>query len=69
MLFRSLYALSTIEAERGWFFEHGRLPAPRAKAMIAEINALCGRLRPAARTLVDAFGVPDEAIAAPIALA
>jgi acyl-CoA oxidase len=63
-----LYALTTVEAERGWFFEHGRLPPPRAKAVIAEINALCARLRPHARTLVDAFGIPDEAVAAPIAL-
>jgi acyl-CoA oxidase len=63
-----LYALTTVEAERGWFFEHGRLPPPRAKAVIAEINALCARLRPHARTLVDAFGIPDEAVAASIAL-
>jgi acyl-CoA oxidase len=62
-----LYALATIDAERGWFFEHGRLPAERAKAVTAEVNALCARLRPHARTLVDAFGIPEQAIAAPIA--
>lgn len=64
-----LYALSTIEAERGWFAEHGRLTAPRSKAVIAEVDRLCGVLRPHARTLVDAFGIPDEVIAAPIAFA
>jgi acyl-CoA oxidase len=62
-----LYALSTIEAERAWFSEHGRLTAPRAKAVIAEVNALCGELRRDALLLVDGFGLPEEAIAAPIA--
>ena len=62
-----LFALSTIEDERAWFAEHGRLTAPRSKAVIAEVDALCQRLRPHARTLVDAFGVPDESLAAPIA--
>jgi acyl-CoA oxidase len=58
-----LFALSTIEAERGWIQEHGRLTAARSKAVIAAVNQLCGRLRPHARTLVDAFGVPEEAVA------
>ncbi len=62
-----LFALSTIEAERGWFAEHGRLTSPRAKAVVAEVNGLCGALRPHARTLVDAFGVPESVIVAPIA--
>jgi acyl-CoA oxidase len=62
-----LYALSTIEAERGWIQEHGRLTAARSKAVIAAVNELCATLRPHARTLVDAFGVPEAALAAPIA--
>jgi acyl-CoA oxidase len=62
-----LFALSVIEAERGWFQEHGRLTSQRSKAVIAEVNALCGRLRPHALTLVDAFGLPEQSIAAPIA--
>jgi acyl-CoA oxidase len=62
-----LYVLSTIEAERGWFAEHGRLTSPRSKAVIAQVDALCAALRPHARVLVDAFGVPDAALAAPIA--
>ena len=64
---RDLFALATIEAERAWFLEHGRLTVPRAKALVAEVNALCGELRPHARLLVDGFGVPEQAIAAPIA--
>ena len=59
-----LFALSTIEAERGWFQEHGHLTATRAKAVVAEVNRLCGQLRPSAQTLVDAFAIPDQVIAA-----
>jgi acyl-CoA oxidase len=61
-----LFVLSTIEAERGWFAEHGRLTSARSKAVIAEVNALCGQLRPMARSLVAAFGIPDPMIAASI---
>jgi acyl-CoA oxidase len=62
-----LFALSTIETHRGWIWEHGRLTAQRSKAVVAAVNELCAALRPHARTLVDAFGVPDEALSAPIA--
>ena len=54
-----LYALSVVEADRAWFMEHGRLTSGRAKAVIAGVNRLCGELRPHARTLVDAFAVPE----------
>jgi acyl-CoA oxidase len=64
-----LYALSTIEAERGWFQEHGRLSSTRSKAVIKAVNTLCGQLRPHATALVTAFGVPETALgdAAPVA--
>ena len=62
-----LHALSSIERERGWFLEHGRLSPRRAKAVISAVNALCTKVRPHAVALVDAFGIPDEALAAPIA--
>jgi acyl-CoA oxidase len=55
-----LHALATIEADRAWFMEHGRLTSSRSKAISREINALCRKLRPLARDLVDAFGVPEE---------
>lgn len=63
-----LYALSVIEADKGWFLEHGRISASRAKAVTAEVNRLCASLRPHARALVDAFGIPESWIGAPIAL-
>ncbi|GGD13762.1 acyl-CoA dehydrogenase [Nocardioides daphniae] len=59
-----LYALSTIEADRAWFMEHGRLTVQRSKAITTEVNALCRKVRPIAVELVDAFGVPDELLRA-----
>jgi acyl-CoA oxidase len=55
-----LYALSTIEADRGWWMEHGRLSSQRAKAITREVDELCRRIRPIAVDLVDAFGIPPE---------
>ncbi len=62
-----LFALSLIEEDKGWFLEHGRISAARAKTVTAEVNRLCQELRPHARALVDAFGIPEEWIGAPIA--
>jgi acyl-CoA oxidase len=61
-----LYALATIEADRAWFLEHGRLTSGRSKAVVAAVNALCAHLRPHARTLVDAFAIPEQFLAAPM---
>jgi acyl-CoA oxidase len=62
-----LYALSVIESDKGWFLEHGRMSATRSKAVTAEVNRLCQGLRPHARALIDAFGIPEPWIGAPIA--
>jgi acyl-CoA oxidase len=62
----NLHALSLMEEERGWFFEHGRMTGPRAKAITRTINRLCSELRDHAELLVDAFGIPDTQLA-PIA--
>ncbi|MEA2384792.1 MAG: acyl-CoA oxidase [Solirubrobacteraceae bacterium] len=59
----SLYALHRIEAERGWFQEHGRLTPQRSKAVIKHVNALCAQVREDAELLVDAFGIPAPALA------
>ncbi|SFP37498.1 acyl-CoA oxidase [Amycolatopsis arida] len=61
-----LYVLSTIEADRAWFLEHGRLSSTRAKAVVAAVNALCQELRPHAETLVDAFAIPEQFLDAPL---
>jgi len=64
-LLSDLHALSTIEADRAWFLEHGRLSASRSKAITREIGELCRRIRPLAVDLVDAFGVPTEMLRSP----
>jgi acyl-CoA oxidase len=53
-----LYALSSIEADKGWYLEHGRITPARSKQVTAAVNDLCSRLRPHAQDLVDAFGIP-----------
>lgn len=63
-LLLDLHALSVIEADRAWFMEHGRLSTARSKAISREVNALCRRIRPLARELVDAFGIPEEMLRA-----
>ncbi|MET0233756.1 MAG: acyl-CoA dehydrogenase [Kibdelosporangium sp.] len=55
-----LYVLSTVETDRAWFLEHGRLSPARSKKVVAEVNALCKQLRPHARRLVDAFAIPEQ---------
>ncbi|MDW5329555.1 acyl-CoA dehydrogenase [Plantactinospora sp. KLBMP9567] len=55
-----LYALSVIEADKGWFLEHGRLTPARSKAITGVVNSLLKELRPHMRTLVDGFAIPEE---------
>lgn len=61
-----LHALATIETERAWYLEHGRLSPGRSKAITALVNELCAAVRPAAVDLVDAFGVPGSAVEVPM---
>jgi acyl-CoA oxidase len=63
-----LYALHQIEADRGYLQEHGRLTGPRCKAITRAVNDLCNDVRGDAEALVDAFGIPDEVLRAPIGL-
>lgn len=60
-----LFALSTIEADRAWFMEHGRLTVQRSKAISREVNDLCRKVRPLAVDLVDAWGIPAAMQRAP----
>ena len=60
-----LFALSTIEADRAWFMEHGRLTVTRSKAISREIGSLCRKVRPLAVDLVDAWAVPPEMLRSP----
>jgi acyl-CoA oxidase len=60
-----LHALCTIENDRAWFMEHGRLTTQRSKAITREINELLRKIRPLAVDFVDAFGVPPEMLRSP----
>ncbi|WP_199547577.1 acyl-CoA dehydrogenase family protein [Streptomyces sp. N35] len=60
-----LSALTTIEADRAWFMEHGRLTVQRSKAISREVNDLCRKVRPIAVDLVDAWGIPSEMLRSP----
>ncbi|MCW2666702.1 MAG: acyl-coenzyme oxidase [Frankiales bacterium] len=66
-LVRDLAALSAIERDRAWWLEHGFLSAEDSRALVTEVNQLCGALRPHALALVDGFGIPDGLLRAPIA--
>ena len=61
-----LYVLSTVEEDRAWFLEHERLNSRRAKTVTEAVNALCRQIRPHAVDLVEAFGIPDRWLTAPI---
>jgi acyl-CoA oxidase len=63
-----LYALHNVESDKGFFQEHGKLAAPRCKAITREVNRLCNEVRAQAGPLVDAFGIPDRVLGAPIGL-
>ena len=65
----TLWALWRIEQDRGWFLENGYLEGGKAKAIRALVNRLLAEVRPDALALVDAFGIPDNCLAAPIAFA
>jgi acyl-CoA oxidase len=64
----ALYALWHIEQDRGWFLEQRYINATKAKAIRTAVNMLLAQLRPHAVSLVDAFGIPDKLLAAPIGL-
>lgn len=64
---RSLFALDALVRDRGWFLEHGYVEAAKSRAIQRLVHELCAELRPDALALVDAFGIPESILAAPIA--
>jgi acyl-CoA oxidase len=65
---RDLFALSRIEADRGWFLEEGYIEGVKARKIRSLVNRLCYEVRLQALPLVDSFAIPDELLGAPIAL-
>ncbi len=54
----SVYALSVIEKEKGWYLETGYMEGSKTKAIRRMITKLCAELRPEVTGLIEAFGIP-----------
>ncbi|WP_421869366.1 acyl-CoA dehydrogenase [Marinoscillum sp.] len=61
-----LYALHTIESNKGWYLEHDYMEGVKTKAIRQQVNQLCADIRQEAITLVDGFDIPDTCLGAPI---
>lgn len=64
---RDLFALEYLQRDMGWFLENGYIEPPKARAIRDLHEELCLEARQQALGLVDAWGIPDEVLAAPIA--
>jgi acyl-CoA oxidase len=63
-----LFALYHLEKHKGWFLENGFMQGKRARAITSHVTHLSQEVRQDAVALVDAFGIPDQCLGAPIAL-
>lgn len=61
-----LYALHTLEENKGWYLEQGYMEGVKTKAIRKLINQLCWEIRKDAVPLVNAFDIPEACLAAPI---
>jgi len=64
---RDLTALWHVERDIGWFLENDYMESAKARALRDQVQALCGEVRQIAVGLVDAFGIPQNCLGAPIA--
>ena len=67
ILLERLYALSMIEEYKGWYLENGYIEGRKAVYISKMVDELCLETRGHCPDLVDAFGIPDGIITAPIA--
>jgi len=63
-----LFALYHLEKHKAWFLENGFMSGKKSKAITNHVTQLCAEVRRDAVALVDAFGIPDQCLGAPIAL-
>lgn len=63
----SLYGLTEIQRDSGWYLAHNALNAAQVIDMPALIDSLCVRLLPHAPMLIEGFGLTPELLRAPIA--
>lgn len=64
-----LFALTQIEKNKGWYLEHDYMEGVKTKAIRKLVNQLCWEIRQEAIPLVEAFGIPESCLAAPIVVA
>ncbi len=64
----TLHGLATLEDNRAWYLEKGYFEASKSEAVRNEVNRYCRELAARAVELVDAFGIPDELLGAPIGM-
>ncbi len=65
---RALHGLAAIQADLSWFQEHNHLSATSAKAIRKTHDQLVAEVTVDSLALVDAFAIPDQVLAAPIAI-
>jgi acyl-CoA oxidase len=63
-----LFALSELDKNKGWYLENGYMEGVKTKAIRKILNQLCWEIRQDAVPLTDAFKIPDNCLAAPIAI-
>ena len=63
-----LFALERMQEHAGWYLENGYFEGAKSKAIRKLVTKLCLEIRPDVVPLVQAFGIPDHCLAAPIAL-
>src|SRR3546814_20027166 len=63
-LLLDLFALTTIEENRAWFIEPGRLTSPTSTATSRQITSPSRQLRPRVGTRLTAFWAPPEVLPA-----
>ncbi|MFW5967963.1 MAG: acyl-CoA dehydrogenase [Persicimonas sp.] len=66
-LMRDLYATFHLHDDIGWYLENGYIEPAKSRAIRDLLNDLCFEARKQAIALVDAWGIPDEVLSAPIA--
>ena len=56
---KNLYALHTIQKNRGWYLEHGYINGSKSIAINKLVLKLCKELKEESQYLVDAFDIPE----------
>jgi len=67
LMLERLYALSMIEEYKGWYLENGYIEGRKAVYISKMVDELCLEARMHCPDLVNAFGIPDGLVKAPIA--